>query len=288
MEQSQSTIAPISLSDQSPCQMVVKETVGQEHQLPLTQCSQNNFRGITTTKYEFTNMTIVNAFFNYVNPCAIGNNFQMESSQTTIEGFSQQFFNSDSPITSSSSHNTSHQDGIIPNEKYSLFQDPSIVHASGDFAMSQNPLYQTSFPSLMGPYPMNQQQYRRHQRPRQKVRVPVMKPHITHYPDAAAYNTNHQIQENNIPTSSPVVSSGKYVHHPFRAQLPLVAHPSADPFALHSCNGAFLIQNRSSQVSVFISFINNQELGLSQPLGQVCKTHHLLTCCFRSNSGKTL
>lgn len=211
----------------------------------------------------------------------------MESSQTANEGFSQQVFNSDSPITSSSSHNTSHQDGIIPNEKYSLFQDPSIVRASGDFAMATNPLYQTSFPSLMGSYPMNQQQYRR-QRPHQKVRMPVMKPYSTHYSDAAAYNTNHQIQENNIPTNSSVVSSGENAQHPFRTQLPLMAHPSAEPFSFQGCNGAFLIQNCSSQVSVFISFINNQELGLSQPLGQVCKTHHLLTCCFRSNSGKTL
>jgi len=208
----------------------------------------------------------------------------MELSQTTNEGFSQQVCNSDSPTTSSSSQ---YQDGIIPNEKYNLFQDPSIVRASGDFALPQSPLYQTSFPSLIGPYSMNQLQYR-HQRPRQIVRMPVMQPYIVHYPDADAYNINHQIQENQIPTHSSAVYSGEFAKHYFRAELLLMARPPADPFSLQGCNGAFLILNSSSQVSVFISFINNQELGLSQPLGQVCKTHHHLTCCFRSNSGKTL
>jgi len=134
---------------------------------------------------------------------------------------------------------------------------------------------------------MNQLQYR-HQRPHQKVRMPVMQPYIAHYPNADANNINHQIEGNQILTHSSAVYSGEFAKHPFRAELPLMARPPADPFSLQGCNGAFFIQNSSSQVSVFISFINNQELGLSQPLGQVCKTHHLLACCFRSNSGKTL
>ena len=261
----------------------MEEIVDQEEHGPLVQGLPDNFHGISAHYYAANLSYNIQHFFLFI----LGNNYQDDSLiSLTDEGFCQIFTNSDSPIAFSSSPNTSQE--IIPNENYSLYEDPCTVHvqASDDFVPA-TPLYQSSFPSL-SPYPMYQQQEFQQQPYFHNSMMPWMQPPFIpyYYPEyhQAVYNHHQmQYQQNCIPPYNSEPLPGDYV--PIPAQKPVMTAP-ADPFSLQTCNGAYLISNSSKRISGFISF-SNQELGFSHPLGQVFKTQRSVKCSFLLNSGKT-
>ena len=242
--------------------------------MPLAQGSPDHFHGISTHIMLPVFLTTSTLLFIY-----LGNNSQNDDSLNSLpdEGFCQIFSNSDS---SSSSPNTSQE--IISNENYSLYEDPCIVHVQAyDDFVPATPLYQSSFPSLMGPYPMYQQQEFQQQ---PYFHNSMMSNSIPYSHPQSVYN-HHQMQFQHNRISPPYSEAllGDYVP-PIPAQKPVMTAP--DPFSLQTCNRAYLIQNKSNKVSGFISF-SNQELGFSHPLGQVFKTQRSVKCSFLLNSGKT-
>ena len=249
----------------------MREIVGQEEHVPLVQGSADNFHGISAHIMLQILLSTFNILFSY-----LGNNYQDDSlNLLTDEGFCQVFSNSDS---SSSSPNTSQE--IIPNESYSLYEDPCIVHVQAfDDFVPATPLYQSSFPSL-SPYPMYQQQQFQQQ---PYFYNSMMPPPIPYSYLQSVYNPHQmEFQINRIPPPYSEAFFGDYV--PIPAQKPEMTAP--DPFYLQTCNGAYLIHNKSNKVSGFISF-SNQELGFSHPLGQVFKTQGSVKFNFLLESGKT-
>jgi len=251
----------------------VKEIVDQEEQVPLALGSPDNFHGISL-HYIASFSYHIQHFYLFI----LGNNYQDDSlNSLTDEGFCQMFSNSDS---SSSSPNTSQE--IIPNENYSLYEDPCIVHVqASDAFMLATPLYQSS---SLSPYPMYQQQQFQQQ---PYFHSSMMSPSCIPYSYPRSVYNHHQMQihQNCIPPYSESLL-GNYVP-PIPAQMPRSPEmTTADPFSLQTCNGAYLIHNKSNKVSGFISF-SNQELGFSHPLGQVFKTQGSVKFNFLLESGKT-
>ena len=169
---------------------------------------------------------------------------------------------------------------------YSIYQDPSIVHASGDFIMANqqlvnSPVYDQSLPA---PFIQQQQYYQ------QPTMATFAMPHGVNPLTLQQFESGNYLQPAfDLPLPYPVLQPG--TASCFSQDVPIYQQPAmtvSPHFLLQSCDeeSCYFTENSLWGISGYISF-SHSEFGFSHPLGQVYKTQRVLLCNFALSSGIT-